>query len=127
MDNAIKFIRIPLILTGFDIFNKSTTIWHTIRRFIFYLVLGFVILCFFYNILLDSDATFSDRIFNTISDNAFIAVMIQAIFFWHNRENVREIFKNIEELYEPREERWVEEIAKPLFAKCSKFLYKFSK
>lgn len=36
MDASIKFIKILLIFTEFDIFNESYVLWRTIRRYIAY-------------------------------------------------------------------------------------------
>lgn len=115
-----------MILTGFDIFNESNVLLNTISRLIFYFLVGTVMLCFCYTTDLDKDPAFSDRIFISIANHAYISVLIQVTYFWHYRHKVFAIFEDIKSKHIECEEEWVRECSELMYRKCSK-LYKICK
>lgn len=127
MEESIKLIRLPLIITGFDAFNKCDPIWQIITRYFFYFVMGTDVFSFCYALAVFKDTEFSDKVFLVISLNAFNVIIAQAINFWNKREAIVSIFEAINELHADREEKWIKTHSKPLFQKCSLFLYKFCK
>lgn len=127
MENSIKLIRIPLIMTGVDIFNESNGIRDTIFRLITYFSLISLTISFFYASDFDKQSDFSDRIFILTGIQAFIIVVIQLTYFWNHRDKFISIFEEIKDLHKAREEQWVQVHSEPLFGKSSKFLYKLCK
>lgn len=127
MENSIKFIRIPLILTGVDIFNKSNQIWNTILRFCSYFIIISHPICFLYSFTLDKELDFADRVFLSIGSQAEVIIIVQLAYFWHHRDQVIKIFEEMEKLHMARDEDLVQVHAQPLFTKCSKLLYKLCK
>lgn len=77
-------------------------------------------LCFCYTTDLDKDPAFSDRIFISIANHAYISVLIQVTYFWHYRHKVFAIFEDMKAIHNEREEEWVREYAEPLYRECSK-------
>lgn len=127
MKNLIKILTIPLKFTGFNAISESVDSTHKIRRFFFY-ISGFIIIyCFTYSVCFNPNLILSDKIFLFIADIDFMSIMLQSLLFWHEKENVFTISKNIEKLHEPRDETWLAENAKSVFDECHKTLYKISK
>lgn len=127
MEQSIKFIRIPLILTGLDIFSENNKTQSKIMRIITYLSMIFMVICFCYTFATSKEVNFSDLIFDLTAVKAFILVSIQLTYFWHYRAKIIEVFDDIKGLHRPRDEEWVERLSQPVFDKCSKFSHKFSK
>lgn len=129
MEDSIKLIRIPLIITGFDIFNDSNhtlnKVLRLISRLISYLSMTFVMLCFCYAVAVEGD--FSDLMFNLMTLQAFVLVLIQLGHLWHQRDQVIEIFDQIKGWHSSRDEEWAGENSRELFDKCSIFVYKLCK
>lgn len=127
MEQSIKFIRIPLILTGLDIFSENNKTQGKIMRIVTYFSMIFMVICFCYTFATSKEVNFSDRIFNLTAFKAYILVTIQLTYFWHYRSKVIELFDNIKGLHRPRDEDWVERLSQPVFEKCSIFSHKLSK
>lgn len=125
MEDSIKLIRIPLIITGFDIFGDSNHVLNKVLRLISYLSMTFVMLCLCYAVAVEVD--FSDLMFNFMSLQAFVLVLIQLGHLWHQRDQVIEIFDQIKGWHDERDEQWVGENSRELFDKCSIFVHKICK
>lgn len=127
MEESIKFIRIPLVVTGFDIFTDSNKFMIIILRFVTYFSLTFPLLCLSYAVAFDKQLEFSDQIFISTGQQGFIIGIIQLSYFWYHRENVSGLFDDVKKLHGVRDEELVEQLSQPLFAECSIFLRKLCK
>lgn len=128
MEKCIQLIRIPLMITGFDIFIESNQFRNKILRLISCITLSFMQTCFWYTIVFDNTGLdLPDKIYIYTGIQAYIFLKIQLIHFWYNRGKIVELYDDIEDLHKAREESLVEKHARPLFRKNSAFLSKFCK
>lgn len=128
MKRLLQVLRIPLSLTGFDVMSESVNGRHQSRRAFFYISILVIITCFTYSISINSNRiTLSDRLFLLIADIAFLSMMIQSLIFWHYKEKFCLIIKEVEKLYDRREEIWLITDSETIFAEGLKASYKISK
>lgn len=127
MEKPIKFIRIPLVFTGFDIFNESDRFQNKILHFISYTLLILMQVCFFSSVSFEKRLDLSDKIYIYTGIQAYFFVKIQLVLFWYHRKSIVKIFNDIKNLHGNREETYVEDLSCPIFEKCSAFLIKFCK
>lgn len=127
METLFKLLRIALNITGLDTLSESVTIWHTIRRIFFYISGLIIIFCFSYSVSFNPDIILSDKIFLLIADIDFISIMVQSLLFWHYKEKILTIMKEVTKMHEPRDEIWLANDAEPVFEECFKTSYKICK
>lgn len=127
MENSIKFIRVPLIINGFDLFNKDQPVRNTILRAVIYLSIIWLPLTSVSATALSNNIKFVDGIFLALSFQANITVTVLSVHFWQFHHKIFEIFDEITNLHKVREEEWFQSHSHITFAKCSTFVNAFSK
>lgn len=127
MDNSIKFIRIPLIITGFDIFRESNEFSHKILRLTSYITISFVLASLCHGIAFEKEMDFSDQIFVHTAIQALGIVLFQLTHFWHHRNKIVKIFDDVKELHITRKGTLDEEYSRTLLEKSLAFLVNLCK
>uniref|UniRef100_A0A336M3K6 CSON011577 protein n=1 Tax=Culicoides sonorensis TaxID=179676 RepID=A0A336M3K6_CULSO len=120
-------MRIPLIITGFDIFSKNMVKSQRFLNFMFYLIMGDLTICLFYSITQSKHFTLADITFDVTGFFAYLSIITQLTYFWKNQNTIRNIFHHFKLLHSTREENWTNNLRDPLYAKCSTFLKKLCK
>lgn len=127
MEKSFHLISYPLSFCGFNIFSEYSTIWHILRRGLYFSSTIAIVCCAFYCALIDEQTTFSNRIFLTNTFLGFSFITFQAAIFWKNKKKLLDITKQVILLQKDRDEKWVKLLTKPLFDKCSKKVLKMTK
>lgn len=128
MEKVIKLIRIPLIICGFDIFEKSNRIRNAFFRLLYHFFLIHAFICMVLTIFQkEKNVDFSDKIFLLICLSSIITGFLQFLYFFQHHDIITTIFDDVQIIYETREEKWLQKQSKTIFEECSKRLYKLSK
>lgn len=126
MEKPIKLIRIPLFITGFDLFNKAQPVRNTIFRTVWYLSNIWLSLSVGYTFAQNKTVEFADRVFLMLASQASGIVIVQSVHFWRHQHKVSKLFDEINDLHKVSEDQWIESHSRITFAKCSAFVNKVS-
>lgn len=119
MEKPFILLKKIMSVTGLNVFEKTETKFHKIRRILFYFVLSIInIVLFFATSIKDID--FVERFLRAIFLIGATGLTYLAISIWYNRSQYFEVFEWIKQKDVEYKEKSLEKLFRPFYDKCSK-------